>query len=231
MVKRIYKLVTVAPATGGYAVLLDAKPVRSGGKQPLTLPGIAMAEAIAAEWSAQGGDVDPGTMPLTRLANTAIDTVADRHEAVVDEIVNYAETDLVCYRVTGPEVLYARQAEIWDPLVAWIGETHGAEMVVTTGLLPVAQPVAARASIRKSVMLFDAFSLTALHTATGALGSVIIALAMADRLITAMQACEASLIEETYQSEKWGEDAEAEARRTNLAADLAAANYFLDLCR
>ncbi len=231
MANRFYRRVTVEPVAGGFAVRLDAKALLSPGKRALLLPGASLARAIAAEWDGQGKRIDPATMPLTRLANTALDTVIERRDAVIGEVAKYAETDLVCYRVTQPDSLRRRQAEAWDPLVAWVGEAHGARLVVTTGLLPAVQPEAALAAIRGAVEAFDDFSLTALHAATGALGSVVIALAMAAGRLGAEATLHASLIEERYQNERWGEDADAETRRARLHDDLAAADRFLSLCR
>lgn len=230
MVRRFYERVSVAPIADGFAVLLDAKPVLSPGKRALILPDEPLARSIADEWAGQGERVQPASMPLTRLANTALDTVAERREAVIADVAKYAATDMVCYRVEQPAVLRRRQAAAWDPLVLWAGQTHGAEFVVTSGLLPAAQPDAALQAIGRAVEGFDAFGLAALHAATAALGSVVIALAMAASRISAEQAWHACLIEETYQAEHWGEDADARTRRANLQRDLTAAGRFLVRC-
>lgn len=230
MAKRFYQKVTVAPAVGGFVVLLDNQSVLSPGKRALLLPGEALAQAIAVEWASQGQDIDPSTMPLTRLANTTLDTVTGHRAEVVGEIAKYAETDLVCYRVSQPEALRLRQTEAWDPLVLWIGQAYGARLALTSGLLPAVQPPAAMAAVRPVVDRFDDFGLTALHAATTALGSVVIALAMAAGRITAEDAWRFSLVEELYQSERWGEDPDAGVRRAKLRADLAAAARFLLLC-
>ncbi len=231
MARRFYERVGVEPVAGGFAVLLDAKPLLSPGKRALTLPVEALARAVAAEWQSQGERIEPASMPLTRLANTALDTVTGRRGAVVEEIAGYAQTDLVCYRVARPEALRRRQAEAWDPLVLWMERVHGVGLAATAGLLPAVQPEAALVAVRDAVEGFGDFGLTALHAATGALGSVVIALAMAGGRISAQQAFEASLIEESFQIERWGEDAEAETRRARLREDLAAADRFLGLCR
>lgn len=230
MAKRFYQTVTVAPAVDGFVVQLDNQSVLSPGKRALALPGEALAQAIAAEWKSQGQDIDPSTMPLTRLANTTLDTVMGNRAEVAGEIAKYAETDLVCYRVLQPEALRQRQADAWDPLVLWVGQAYGVGLVVTSGLLPAAQPPEALAAVRPAVDGFGEFGLAALHAATTALGSVVIALAMAAGRITAADAWRFSLVEELYQTERWGDDRDAEARRTKLRADLAAAHQFLLLC-
>ena len=231
MAKRFYRRVTVAPAAGGFAVLLDGKPPLSPGKRALLLPGASLARAVAAEWDGQGEDIDPAGMPLTRLANTALDMTRERREGAVGEIAGYAETDLVCYRAARPEALRRRQAEAWDPLVAWLERVHGARLAVTDGLSPAVQPAAALAAVRRAVEGFDDFGLTALRAATGASGSVVIALALAAGRLGAGEALRASLIEERYQNERWGEDGDAEIRRAGLYEDLAAADRFLRPCR
>ncbi len=231
MAKRFYRQVGVAPAVGGFTVLLDGKSLRSPGKRALLLPGAPLARAIAAEWDGQAETVDPAAMPLTRLANTALDTTTGRREAVIGEIAGYAETDVVCYRVARPHALRRRQAEAWDPLVAWLGKAHGARLVVTASLLPAVQPASALAAVRRAVEAFDDFGLTALHAAAGVLGSVVIALAMAVGRIDAAEALRTSLIEECYQNERWGEDDNARTRRGGMYDELAAADRLLRLCR
>lgn len=230
MARRFYEQVTVEPEAGGFAVLLDTKTVLSPGKRALILPSEPLARSIADEWTGQGESIEPASMRLTRLANSALDTAVERRGMVIDDIAKYGDTDLVCYRVDGPEALRRRQDAAWDPLIVWVGEAHGADLVVTTGLLPAAQPDAALQSIRRAVEGFDAFGLTALHAATAALGSVVIALAMAATRISVEEAWHAGAIEEAFQADRWGEDADAEARRANLRDDLAAAHRFLMLC-
>lgn len=231
MTKRFYRQVGVAPAAGGFTVLLDGKSLRSPGRRVLVLPGARLARAIAAEWDGQAETVDPAAMPLTRLANTALDTTTGRREAVVGEIAGYARTDVVCYRVARPHALRRRQAEAWDPLIAWLGKAHGARLVVTASLSPAIQPASALAAVRCAVEAFDDFGLTALCAAAGVLGSVTIALAMAAGRIGATEALRTSLIEECYQNERWGEDDDVRTRRARLSDELAAADRFLRLCR
>lgn len=229
--KRFYKAVGIAPGDDGIAIHLDGKPVRTPAKRTLRLPGEVLARAVAAEWEAQEGSVDPRSMPLTRLANTALDRVSEQRPAVVDEVAAYAATDLVCYRAAEPEELARRQAEAWDPLVGWARERHGIDLVVTDALLPATQSGESLQAARDALDAMDDFVLTAVHMATSASGSIVLGLAVAEGRIDSRTAWELSLIDESWQIEKWGEDPEAKRRRDGLLADIAAAATFIELYR
>tara|TARA_R110000868_G_scaffold29889_2_gene110961 strand:+ start:1173 stop:1874 length:702 start_codon:yes stop_codon:yes gene_type:complete len=229
-VKRFYKTAGVSATEGGYAVELDGRPVKTPAKKFLVVPGQALAAAIAAEWDAQGDDIDAHSMRLTRLANSVIDRVVEHRDSVIDEIAGYAETDLVCYRATEPAELARRQEEGWAPLVSWIRERHNVDFEVTTSLLPVAQGKNCIETIRSAVADFDVFALAGLHLVTVCSGSVVIGLAVAAARIDGPAAWELSLIDETYQIEEWGEDPEATKRRAGLLDDIVAGAAFLQLC-
>ena len=229
--KRFYKDVSVEHVDGAYAVRLDGRQVKTPAKRALRLPGAALADAITAEWAAQGSEIDAHAMRLTRLANTAIDRVSEHRDAVVGEIGRYAETDLVCYRADAPEELARRQKKAWDPLVCWIADRHGVSLAVTEGLFPVAQQDESLRRVSEVVGGFDDFSLAGLHMVTSASGSVVIGLAVADAALGGEAAWSASLVDETFQIEEWGEDAEATRRREALLADIEAAARFLALVR
>jgi len=227
--KRVYREVTSGPADGGFGVALDGRKLRTPGKQPLVVPSAALAAAIAAEWDAQQGEIRPQSMPLFRLAATAIDRTAGLRDPVVAEIANYAATDLVCYRASEPPALAARQQEVWQPLVGWATQRYDAALAVTSGVIPTGQSPAVLHAFTAAVVALDDFRLTALHALTGACGSLIIALALYESRLDAEEAFAASQLDETFQIEAWGEDAEAAARRRALAADIAAAERFLEL--
>ena len=229
--RRFYEQAESAPAADGFGVFLDARPVQTPGKRTLVVPSAPLAEAIAGEWSDQGETVDPLAMPLTRLANTALDIVGERRPEVVAEIAGYGETDLVCYRVQRPEALRRRQEAAWDPLVDWIAAEYGARLLVTTGLTPAEQPREAVDALCKAVDAFDDFALAGFQRATGALGSIVLALAMAAGRIGAEEAWAASEIDESYQADRWGEDPEAREARDIVRRELAAADRFIALCR
>lgn len=229
--KRFYRAVTVAPGAAGHEILLDGKPVRTPARTPLVLPTAALADRVAAEWDAQEKDIEPQTMPLTQLANTAIDRVPPRRDEVIDEIAGYGGTDLVCYRASRPAELAARQAAAWQPLLDWLEAGHGARLDCVEGLLPVDQPEGSLAAIRAAVGAFDDFSLAAVHLATGSAGSVVIALALAEGEIDPEAAFAAAYVDELFQAERWGEDAEAAGRWEKIRADLQSAADFIALCR
>jgi chaperone required for assembly of F1-ATPase len=227
--KRVYTNVATRPHDGGWGVALDGRPMRTPGKNPLVLPGEALAAAIAAEWEAQREEIRPATMPLFRLAATAIDRTARERDLVVDVTANYANTDLVCYRAERPPSLAARQHAVWQPLIDWASLRYDAALAVTSGIVPARQPPATLGAFGAIVAAQDEFRLTALHTLTASCGSLVIALALLEGRLDADSAFAASQLDETFQIEAWGEDSEAAARRRNIAADIAAAARFLKL--
>ena len=149
--RRFYSEVTIAAEEGGFGPHLDGKPIRTPARAMLNVPTRALAEAIAAEWGAQTELIDPETMPLTRLANSALDGVARTLAATIDEVAKFAETDLVCYRAGDPDALVTAQGEAWDPVLAFARETLGARFVCVEGLMYVEQPRSARAAVREAV--------------------------------------------------------------------------------
>jgi chaperone required for assembly of F1-ATPase len=229
--KRFYRAVSVDAADRGFRVLLDGKPVRTPAQRELALPNKPLAEAVAAEWEAQGERIDPGTMPLTRLVNTALDGVCGREAQVRADIARYAASDLVCYRAEEPAELVRRQAEAWDPIVAWVRAALGANLVVGRGIVPVAQPQTAAEAIERALVGFDAFGLTAHHVMTTLTGSALLALAHGRGCLPAEEAWAAAHIDEDWQIGQWGEDAEARARRDRRWAEMHAASRLLALLR
>jgi chaperone required for assembly of F1-ATPase len=230
-VKRIYKSVATRALDGGWGVALDGRPLRTPAKRELLVPSEPLATAIAAEWDAQDPDIRPETMPLTRLAATAIDHTAEKRTGVAADVANYAGTDLVCYRAEHPPALAARQEAVWQPLLDWAAGRYDAGLAVTAGIVPTAQSPASLKAYALAVAAFDDFRLTALQAATAACGSLVIALALFEGRLDAEAAFAASQLDETFQIEAWGEDAEATKRRAVLAADIAAAARFLELLR
>lgn len=232
--KRFYKTVSVAAASGDsgeeeHRILLDGRPMRTPAKAVLAVPSRALAEAIAAEWDAQREEIDPASMPLTRLVNSTLDGVHGRECDVRAEIAKYAGSDLVCYRAGEPEGLVRRQAEMWDPVLAWCREALGADFRIAEGLMPAAQPEAARTAIARELATRDAFGLAALHVMTTLTGSALLALAHAKGRLTADAAWAAAHVDEDWQIARWGEDAEAAARRQRRWAEMQAASRLLAL--
>ena len=227
--KRFYETAAAVEADGRHGIALDGKPVRTPAGRPLAVPVAALAGAVAAEWTAQEEEIDRETMPLTRLVCTALDLVPDRREDIVAEVAAYAETDLVCYRTEEPPALARRQAAVWEPLVAWAAERYDAHLAVTTSITPLAQPPAALDALRTAVAAEDDFGLAGLSLATRAFGSVVIALALRERRLDAEAAADASLVDERYQRERWGEDAELAGRCARVARDAADAGRLFSL--
>ncbi|KMO31882.1 ATPase, partial [Methylobacterium tarhaniae] len=184
----------------------------------------ALAEALAQEWGAQGEFIDPARMPLTRLVNSAIDGVADRREAVVDDLAAYAGTDLVVYRAGDPARLVAAQAAAWDPVLDWAHESLGARFMLSEGVMHVAQPQESLAAIRRAVEAVESpTALAGLHSMTTLTGSVLIALAVLHGRLTPQEGWAAAHVDETFQAEVWGRDEEAQARLAGRRTEFEAA--------
>src|SRR3989337_468194 len=211
---------------GKAALLLDGKPVRTPGKAPLILPTLALAEAVAGEWRAQGERIDPTAMPLTKLA---IDGVSGREQAIIDDILAFAGADLLCYRAQGPRDLTDAQREQWDPVLAWAKDALGAPLALSQGIVHIAQPGASLDRLKETLAGSDAFSLAALHVMTSLTGSALLALAVALGRMTPEEARGAAHVDEDWQISQWGEDAEAAARRKNRWRDFEAAARMLSL--
>jgi len=227
--KRFYKQAAAAAQDGVFSILLDGRPVRTPNKSLLHLPSAALADAIAAEWAAQGDAIEPAAMPLTQLASTAIDRTGPQKDEIVSQIARYAQTDLVCYRADSPQALANRQQAAWAPLLDWLERTHGAKLAVTAGIQPVQQPAEALAAVQRAVAGFGHFPLAGLSSAASAMGSVVLGLALAGGRISAEQAADAAFIDEIFQMEQWGSDAEEQARLARLRSDLNAVERFLAL--
>lgn len=225
--KRFYKSVTVSDEGNGFAVLLDGRGIRTPAKNKLVVPSSAMAEAIAAEWAAQGEHINPATMPVTRLVNTALDAVSEKMSEVADDIAAYAGNDLLCYRAEAPAGLVSRQAAAWDPPLAWAEKALGAKLNVQTGIMHVEQPAAALASLRAALDRFEAIELAALHIMTTLTGSAVLALAHAEEELSLEDAWAAATVDEDWQSAQWGRDTEAEARLAERLAEFTAASRCL----
>jgi chaperone required for assembly of F1-ATPase len=229
--KRVYKKAEPVVTAGGYGVALDGKPLRTPGKRNLVVPNKILAAAIAEEWNAQTEEVRPTSMPMTRLATTALDRVSPNREAVVNQTAKYAGTDLVCYRAARPQALTARQQAVWQPLIDWAVLRFDAPLRVTTGVIPQSQSPATLRAFAAAVAEHDDFTLTALHAATAASGSLVIGLALLEGHVGADEAFAASQLDESFQIEAWGEDAEQAVRRRALAGDIEAAARFISLLR
>jgi chaperone required for assembly of F1-ATPase len=231
--KRFYEEARSAPRGEGFEILLDGRSIKTPKKFPLMLPTHALAEGIAEEWARQGERIDPATMPLTKLANTAIDGIAGREAEVRADIVKYAASDLLCYRAEGPDGLVQRQAAAWDPVLDWAREALGARFILAEGVMPVTQPAQTLGMVAAALESLDAFRLAGLHVMTTLMGSALLALAHAHGRLTAEEAWNAAQVDEDWQIEQWGEVAEAAARRRRRWEEMRAASRLLQLinCR
>ena len=226
--RRFYREATMAEEAGSYALRLDGKAARTPGRHPLAVTSPALAAAIEAEWQGQGEYLDAATMPATRLANTAIDGVAANTQAVRDEIAAYGGTDLLCYRAGEPEGLVERERAAWDPILAAAEQRLGCRFVLAEGIVHVAQPEPALAAIKQRIAAYDdPFRLAALHVVTALSGSALIALALGEGEIDVDAAWNAAHVDEDWNIAKWGEDAEAMARRAKRRAEFDAAALVL----
>jgi len=224
--KRVYTSAGVGEADGEYAITLDGKPIRTPSGRQVIVPARAIADAIAAEWNAQAETIDPLTMPLTRLANSVVEGVVDKIDAVADDIAKYLGSDLLFYRAGHPEALVAREAAHWDPILFWAADTLGAHFILAEGIVHVRQPETAIAAARAALPA-DAWSIAALHVLTSLTGSALLALALFHGVIDQDQVWAAAHVDEDWNSEKWGVDEEVAARRAARLVDFRAAASIL----
>ncbi len=229
--RRFYTGVNVRPHREGFEIALDGRPVRTPLAIPFVLPTEALAAAVAAEWEAQQAEIIPAAMPLTQIANTALDRVGLGRDSYRATVAAYGRNDLLCQRAETPADLVRRQEERWDPLLEWAAERFGARLAVGAGVMPVAQPIEAVAALEAAVAGLDDWILAAAGVAAAASGSLVLALAVTEGRIGGEEACALSVLDEVWQNEQWGEDREAVARRDAVAADLAAAERFVRLAR
>lgn len=226
--KRFYTEVTVGEAEGGFTVLLDGRPIRTPARGLLLAPTRALAEAMAKEWAAQGEEIDPFAMPLTRLVNVALDRVAREVETVRADVVSYAGTDMLLYRAEGPQGLLERQTRHWDGVLDWMSGTHGARFFLAQGVLHVAQPEAALEQVR-ALVPEGPLKLAAVHSMTTLTGSALLALAVLKGRLNAEAAWAAAHVDEDWNIAQWGEDELAMARRAARRVEMDAAVELLRL--
>lgn len=222
--KRFYTEVSIVESEGGHAVHLDGRPVKTPAKAALAVPTSRLAELLRDEWANQVEVIDPRTMPVTRLINTAIDGVAVEAQAVFEDILRFSSSDMLCYRAESPENLVLRQQEQWDPVLDWAANQHGACFELIEGVMPREQPRDATAAFSAVLRKYDApIELAVLHTVTTLTGSAILALAFAEGHLAAEDIWKLAHLEEDWTAEHWGEDAEAQNRREKRHAEFQAA--------
>lgn len=224
--KRFWTDVDVVEEGGSFAVRLDGRPVKTPAKSTLVVPTRPVAEAVAAEWAAVDGLIDPLIMPFTRSSNAAIDKVATQFDEVVQMLAAYGGSDLLCYRATAPDALVARQAERWDPLLDWARDAYGAQLRTTEGLMPIDQDANALAKLTSPLRDATAFELTGLHDLIALSGSLVLGLAAVRGRLAVDDAWALSRLDEDWQAEQWGVDDDAqEAAAVKQAAFNHAAKF------
>ena len=227
--KRFYASAGVAEAEGGgFTVSLDGRPIRTPSGRIVAIPAREIAEAVAAEWEAQKETIDPLTMPMTRFANSVVEAVIDRQEAVAEDIAKYFHSDLLFYRAGHPDALVAREAKHWDPVLFWAADELGAHFILAEGIVHVRQPEAAVAAARAALPR-DPWSIAATHVVTTLTGSALLALALARGELDADAVWAAAHVDEDWNAEQWGADEEAAERRAARSVDFRAAARILEV--
>ena len=227
--KRFWKEANVERSEAGWGIRLDDRPVKTPARKPLSVPSKALADAIADEWRAIEVKIDPRAMPLTGLANAAIDRVAPERQAFASGLARYAEADLACYRAEGPAALVARQEQSWDSLLAWARRRFDVDFATTSGILHVEQPPGTVEQLSHAVAALDAFHFAGLSPLVTVGGSLIAALAVLEQAMTTEEAWNAISLDERWQLEQWGADAEAELALESRHQDFFVAARFLKL--
>ncbi|MDN5787280.1 ATP12 family chaperone protein [Pseudorhodobacter sp.] len=228
--KRFWKRAEVSETAQGFTVTLDGRAIKTPAKAAFWVPTRTLAAEVAAEWQAQGEKVAPETMPFTRTANSALDKVTPQFAAVAGMLAEYGGSDLLCYRAVAPQELVARQAQLWDPVLAWAVAELGARLVVTGGVMPVAQPLTSLDALAQPIKAQTAFHLSAFHDLVAISGSLVLAHAIARKHLSAETGFALSRLDETWQTEQWGADDEAVESDTVKRVALLHAARFFDLC-
>lgn len=226
-VRRFYAVATAAEDSGAHIVRLDQRTLKTPAGKPLHMPTRALAEAVAAEWEAQGEIIAPSTMPLTRFAFAAIDLMSAKREEVARDLAKYIETDLVAHRADTPQDLVARQAERWDPIVAWGERRFGVAVPVVTGIIPAAPAPQHRAALEREIAKLDHFHAMALAQGVTLAGSVLIGFALLEGELDAEAAFATAALDNLWSLERWGEDAEARAKLDAQHAEFEALQRFI----
>jgi len=220
--RRFYKLAAAAPVEGGFAVQLDGRTPKSPARKPLVLPSLALAQLVAGEWDAQVEVIDSTAMPATRLAFTAIDRIAETRAEVAAEVAAYAGSDLLCYHAEHPTPLVERQAREWGAMLDWAKAELGLSFAPVNTVVHAPQPPATLAAVEALALTLDDFSLAGVAYGAGLLGSTVLSLALRAGAVTGQKALDLSRLEEIFQADIWGQDAEAAARAQALAIEAEA---------
>jgi len=228
--RRFYRTAKVAPADGGWAVQLDGRRARTPAGAALALPTQALAQLVVAEWEAQVEVIELASMPATRLASAALGFDAAARAAAVERVTSFAGSDLLCYFADGPAGLVERQERRWGPVIDWAQSALGVRFHRTQGIVHRPQPPETLEQIAQLTRAEDDFALAGLVAAAALFGSAILAFSLRRRELSAEAAFELSRLDETFQEERWGVDAEAAVRADAMAKEaLALGRWFAAL--
>ena len=227
-IKRFYKSVSTSNESSGYWIRLDDKPIRSPGNEIIECTNKELATRLAEEWEKQDEFIDYITMPITRIMNVAVDSVSDNITAVIDKVCSYASSDMICYRANGPKKLVTRQQQYWDPILQWLQQSFGLVFEVTAGILPVEQPLDSIQKVKNLLQDYGSIQLAALHTVTTIGGSILLALALEKKAFEPEIIWQAINLDEDWNIEQWGQDAEALRTRKFKQQDFDAAALILN---
>ena len=227
--RRVYKVVSVADEGGLFCVILDGIPARTPRRNLLCAPVRILADALAAEWDAQNPVIDREAMPITRLVSTAVDRVGPERHAIVDGLMAHIDSDLLCYRATHPATLRSRQNDAWQPILDWLRDVHGVRFAVAEGVMPVQQPKQTTLSLRRAIESLSDENLTAFQACAAATKSLALSMALVQGRLNAEDVAANAHLDETYQTEQWGEDQEAITRRRGVEAEIHAIGRYLGL--
>jgi chaperone required for assembly of F1-ATPase len=228
-VKRFYEQVNIAPQESGFAIQLDGRPVKTPMKCRLVLPTEHLAQAVQQEWEAQSEKIDPHSMPLTRLANAALDRIEDERAAVIEQILRFCGTDLICYRADAPDSLVEAQAQAWDPILHWLKRDLDIHLPTAVGITPITLDSDVEAKFLKHLEGLGVFTLSGLGAIVSAAGSLCVGLGVLHGHINGEQAYLAASVDDRYQLDRWGADDDAEAQLKGREQDIKAAAVFLSL--
>lgn len=229
--RKFYKKATTKPIKGGFHILLDEKPIKTPTGAVVICPTQSLAKAVAHEWQEQVEKIQLKLMPLTTFCYAAIDQIAHNKELIISETAAFTGSDLICYRAQAPLDLQQQEAELWDPIMAWLKENHGLSLNITVGVKHVAQPPETLVFMQKYLSERSDFELAALQTMTSILGSIFLSFAFHQKLIDREQAWLASRVDENFQTKIWGEDDEAKVISKNKMNQFYAACHFLILAQ
>lgn len=230
-VSRFYKTATSRADGDGFGVWLDERRLKTPARLALTVPTAALGAAIAGEWAAQDDKIVPARMPLTALANAAIDRIAPDREAFARRLAAYGAHDLLCYRAAEPLALAVRLAKSWQPVLDWLDTAHGVRLALAEGIVHVDQPPEALKALEALAASLDPFRLAALHVLTTSYGSLGLGLAVLGGRLKADEAFVVSRIDEEFQIERWGRDEESDARAARIREEAETGGRFLDLLK